>query len=318
MGRPAISTLEEDRKICQMYPNTKTKDIVIAFSYKFDQKQIRRIAKRYNVKKKGREALRHVEVSKDELKLSKIDMQNNQCRKGGKPNTAGTTLINDYFEKIDTSEKAYWLGFLYADGYIYERKNKTGGFSHRVELGLAETDIVHLHKFRYCIGSNKRISSKVSHLNGKEYKSNKLTIYGEEFAGHLINKGVVPRKSLILTYPDRSILPEKYDNAFIRGYFDGDGCVYGNHEEYSYNVNFVGTKAFLAKVNEILKKKAGLNIVAPGKKGRAFSIHFGGYENLVRLYEYMYKDSTVSLDRKRKHFQTIINTKKYVRACQAN
>ena len=56
--------------------------------------------------------------------------------------------------------------------------------------------------------------------------SKKITIYGDEFISNLINKGVVPRKSLILTYPDRSILPEKFDNAFIRGYFDGDVCVW--------------------------------------------------------------------------------------------
>ena len=62
-------------------------------------------------------------------------------------------------------------------------------------------------------------------------------------------------------------------------------------------------QAFLEKVNEILHSKLGLSIMSPQKKGRAFAIHFGGYENLVRLYEYMYKDSTVSLDRKRTHFQ---------------
>lgn len=314
MGRPAISTPEEDKEICQMYPESKTKDIVVAFNYKFSPKQIRQIAERYNVRKSGREMLRHVEDTERELKLSDDDIKNKRCRPGGQPNQAGTTLINNYFEKIDTSEKAYWLGFLYADGYVYDRK----GFSYRLELGLAARDLGHLHKFRYCIGSNKKITTKPVKCRGKEYMSKKITIYGEEFISNLINKGVVPRKSLILTYPDRSILPEKFDNAFIRGYFDGDGCVYGKHEDYSYDVNFVGTKAFLEKVNEILHSKLGLSIVSPQKKGRAFSIHFGGYENLVRLYEYMYKDSTVSLDRKRTHFQGIINTKKYVRASQTN
>lgn len=72
------------------------------------------------------------------------------------------------------------------------------------------------------------------------------------------------------------------------------------------------------KCKEYVEKITIYGIVSPQKKGRVFSIHFGGYENLVRLYAYMYKDSTVSLDRKRTHFQDIINTKKYVRACQTN
>ena len=54
MGRPAISTPEEDEKVCQLYPNTKTKDIVVAFNYKFTPAQIRRIAKRHDVRKEGR------------------------------------------------------------------------------------------------------------------------------------------------------------------------------------------------------------------------------------------------------------------------
>lgn len=318
MGRPAISTPEEDEKVCQLYPNTKTKDIVVAFNYKFTPAQIRRIAKRHDVRKEGRETLRHVEDAPEELHLSETDIQENLCRDGGKANCVGTTLINDYFEKIDTSEKAYWLGFLYADGYIYERKNKNSGVSRHLELGLSKADVVHIHKFRYCIGSNKKIALKPVRYKGKVYESSKLAIYGKDFINHLINKGVVPRKSLILTYPDRSILPEQFDNAFIRGYFDGDGCVYGNHKDYSYNVNFVGTKAFLTRINEILNLEMGMNMVTLELKGRAYILHFGGYENLVKLYEYMYKNSTVSLDRKRKHFHNIINTKKYVRACQDN
>lgn len=45
--------------------------------------------------------------------------------------------ILTYFENIDTEEKAYWLGFLYADGYVNANEDK-------IELCLAEKDFHHL------------------------------------------------------------------------------------------------------------------------------------------------------------------------------
>ena len=55
------------------------------------------------------------------------------------------------FEKIDTEDKAYWLGFLYADGSVGSKENK-------IELGLAEQDLHHIEKFRDFIGINNKIS----------------------------------------------------------------------------------------------------------------------------------------------------------------
>ena len=62
--------------------------------------------------------------------------------------SAKNVLYN--FEKIDTEEKAYWLGFLYADGSV-------GSKDDRIELGLAEKDFHHIEKFRDFIGINNKI-----------------------------------------------------------------------------------------------------------------------------------------------------------------
>ena len=45
------------------------------------------------------------------------------------------------FENIDNEEKAYWLGFLDADGSVGSKEDK-------IELGLAEKDLAHIEKFR--------------------------------------------------------------------------------------------------------------------------------------------------------------------------
>ena len=57
----------------------------------------------------------------------------------------------DYFSKIDTSDKAYWLGFLYADGCInrFYRGEKLKSMT--LELGLCYRDKEHLEKFKNCL-----------------------------------------------------------------------------------------------------------------------------------------------------------------------
>lgn len=299
-------------KIIDMYHDHSCKEIKEALDLNLSYKQIKGIAQRAGSRKDLEMLERHVEDSQYELELSIDQIRNLDHRPGAIGPKRKTSLDDNYFDTIDNSEKAYWLGFLYADGYIYERLNKNGEYSRRFELGLATTDEVHLHKFRYCIGSNKKLTRKKSHINGKEFSSVKLAIYGKKFSDDLVSKGVVPRKSLVLTFPNTDVLPEKYYSHFIRGYFDGDGCVSGNNDTYTYAVNFVGTFNFLAAIENIFHNEIGLNYVVVRKKGRAYQINYGGYHNFTKIYDYLYKDSCVSLDRKRKHFQQIINSKKYL------
>ena len=100
--------------------------------------------------------------------------------------SAKNVLYN--FETIDTEEKAYWLGFLYADGSV-------GSNDDRIELGLAERDLHHIEKFRDFIGINNKISYR------EKTKSYRYAFKSQNCKQDLINKGCVPRKSLILKYP---------------------------------------------------------------------------------------------------------------------
>lgn len=66
------------------------------------------------------------------IKKENIEIITNSTRK---------YIVDDVFEKIDTEEKAYWLGFLFADGYVGTNDNSVG-------LGLAIKDIEHVKKFK--------------------------------------------------------------------------------------------------------------------------------------------------------------------------
>ena len=134
--------------------------------------------------------------------------------------------ILPHFEKIDSEEKAYWLGFLYADGYISFSENK-------IELSLAEKDVHHIEKFRDFLGINNRICYRPS------VKAYRLSFRSDKCKQDLINQGCTPRKSLTLKFPTSKQVPYELIRHFIRGYFDGDGWF--SNTKCCFQVGLIGT-----------------------------------------------------------------------------
>ena len=159
----------------------------------------------------------------------------------------------NFFEKIDTEEKAYWLGFLYADGYVRVRK---GGSEVRLKLSIKDVD--HVKKFNDAVKSNNEIKIK-----GKFAIS---SVNQRKFVKHLVDKGCINKKSLIIKFP--YFLEENLKKHFIRGYFDGDGSVsisFKKNDKYKrkmLNVNFVsGSFDMLKSIGEIIS--FGCNVKIP-------------------------------------------------------
>lgn len=192
-------------------------------------------------------------------------------------------LNQDIFDKIDTEEKAYWLGFIYADGSI----------SHNVfELQLSNKDINHLNKFKKFLNWSNEIKLKDS------TNSVRISFRNKYFTNQLKNLGVVERKSLVLTFPNEKQVPKKLIRHFIRGYFDGDGCIHfrKNVIKKSVMINLLGTPIFLSvlrtyipiKVNKLYKNNGSDNTLVFQKTGN-------GAETF--LY-WLYNNSNIYLDRK--------------------
>lgn len=138
---------------------------------------------------------------------------------------------DDYFKVIDTEEKAYWLGFIFADGH-----NGTKGF----ELSLKESDVGHLEKFRTAIEGNMPIHYR------ERQKAYRIGVTSYEFRRNLENNGVTSNKSETAEFPS---LDSKLIRHFVRGYFDGDGSVgVYYHKPSNKNVlvvTLVGTEMML-------------------------------------------------------------------------
>ena len=82
--------------------------------------------------------------------ITKVFNENNFIRRTNKVNSRKYYLNDNYFEIIDSAEKAYWVGFIAADGYISKRES---GSSNRLGITLSEKDIEHLYKFNKCLNS---------------------------------------------------------------------------------------------------------------------------------------------------------------------
>lgn len=211
----------------------------------------------------------------------------------------------NYFEKIDSEDKAYWLGFMYADGNIHQTFNKTTGNLKctNTELSLQKSDESHLKKFIKSINSNHEVKYKEVKLNEKTYQAARVTITGKDFANNLIDKGCTPRKSLTITFPNEEILPKSLVRDFIRGYVDGDGCLHVKPSDHRYIVNIVGTYDFLKSIREILRENLGTYNVAIRQKGNAFQMNYSGKKNFAKITNYLYCDACTYLERKYEIYQ---------------
>ena len=160
----------------------------------------------------------------------------------------------DFFEKW-SPEMAYVLGFLYADGDIEDvRKSSRTQY---VTIASVDRDI--LESIKKALGSghnlNYRAPRKVTYRNGKTYESRgiyRLRIGSKKMFNDLLKLGLSPRKSLTIKFPDD--IPDNCLNHFIRGYFDGDGCITikngtgKNGQAILHGVNVIftsGSKLFL-------------------------------------------------------------------------
>lgn len=214
-----------------------------------------------------------------------------------------------FFQNIDSEEKAYWLGFMYADGYVMAKTNGVG-------LGVALKDIDHLKKYNLALNYPKGLKVSETHQFGSKEHANKdgKTLYmvrtiitNKWLKEDLIACGCVPNKSLILTFPSEDIFKESEQYTkeqlilhFIRGYFDGDGTL-GLYPHSRTNPTLeeslliVGTKDFLEGVQKYLGK--GYLMQKPNCNEATYRLGYST-SKAFNAAEKLYKNATVYLDRK--------------------
>lgn len=213
-----------------------------------------------------------------------------------------------FFEVIDTEEKAYWLGFLYADGYIVQTKEKS-----KIRLGIQSRDEEHLQKFLESLKSNYKICHSRKIMDGKEYYLSFVDIVSVKMVKDIIALGCTPCKTFTQIFPSDDIVPKKFQLAFIRGFFDGDGCITKTKDKYkkidgtqrdNYRLFFMGTENMISHIKQILNLSSNRIY----KEGKVYKVYvYGNKKTYQILSEYIYKDATIYLERKYKKFLELKN-----------
>lgn len=201
----------------------------------------------------------------------------------------------NYFETIDTEHKAYWLGFIFADGYV--TKNQT------FEITLKSTDSYMLEILKCDIQSNVPLMNKTINLKNHTYEAVRLGISRKQFGQHLMQKGVIPNKSAIVRIPFNDI-PLNLMNHFIRGYFDGNGCVSivtaknRNPTRNSVTISIgSGSLEMIHDIQSVLDNE-GIHFTVIGKSNVYHEMRVFKNVEKERFFNYIYKDATIFLARK--------------------
>lgn len=205
----------------------------------------------------------------------------------------------DFFENIDTEEKAYWLGLMFADGYIVNHENRYGEDS--FGLTLAEDSLDSIEKFKKSLHATNPILYDNSKSIGQPLA--KIVLTSQKTVNDLIDKGCVKQKSLILQPPKK--VPEKLLSHFIRGFFDGDGSLMKyNYNNYpSYNINFTTTYEMAIWLRDIFGKGD-----VHKEKRRDFTWYYsiGGNRQVLDICHYMYDEATIWMNRKYARYQELL------------
>lgn len=202
-------------------------------------------------------------------------------------------FLNDsYFSKIDTEEKAYWLGFIAADGCVYQR-DKGGSI---LSFNLNIRDKNHLEKFLKAIDSSAIIKERKGSGFGENTTIAHLEINSTLMVKNLKEYGIIPKKSLVLKPPIGKI-EEKYYLSYIKGYFDGDGSIY--ESSTNFVIGFCGTYEMLKWIKNQLSLNNKLEKRFNDNKN-SFYFRIGGTHKVLETLQKFYFTSKISLDRKEK------------------
>lgn len=196
-----------------------------------------------------------------------------------------TNMNYDFFENIDSSTKAYFAGFFKADGYVDKTRN-------RFAIRIHEQDIEILHRF--CDALNLPISRinrlKQSGDSGRYYVE--IAVTNEQFV-----KPILDIK--FETFLEK--IPEEFAYDFIRGYFDGDGCIaYQDIKKLKFQMNIMGNPSddhmlvYIQKYFQItmyLDKRSDLPLLKTGSRSVIFD-----------FADKIYKSANLYLTRKKTKF----------------
>lgn len=210
----------------------------------------------------------------------------------------------DFFKSINTEEKAYILGFICADGHI-------DGESYRIKIALKDGDYKLLESIRNAMHSTHPIERNIQRLNPYKKSDNQIlyqcsiSFNGKELVTPLINMGLSGKKTYNLNGSIMNLIPESLIRHFLRGYFDGDGCISWD-KRYSSGkkstIHVAGNYDFLQNsFNKYFPTNCNLKLYK--KSAQCYDYTIQDKREVLRFLAFLYNDANIYLERKYKLYQ---------------
>lgn len=245
LGKKIIFSEEQIEKIIKMY-NDGISMVKIAEQFNCSNKTIGRLLKKENIESRGNRKI---------------------------------FFNEEIFNNIDNAEKAYWIGFITADGYV----NEDRGF---LSIKLQYSDIKHLKKFTKFIGcSEDNIVIKYHNITGKPLC--RICLNSKKLVNSLIRLNIRQNKS---TNEHVAPIPNEFIKDYIRGIIDGDGHI------DKERIDICNSIEVLTYIKEYLNEKCYTTI---GKICNHYNTHrIFICKNRGLALKHLYYDNCICLDRK--------------------
>lgn len=306
MGRYNVTTISEEQEleIIDLFLNTKMSLVDIAKQYNRKSKDfIYRILKKHNIDTNRRHVANKLLEREIQEIIEMYQTKNISCAKIAEQynvteSTIARVLKNHniarrkhyahtfneyYFDKIDTPNKAYLLGFLYADGCI--QKNNV------VSIIVHQKDIEILQMFKKELNA----SNEISEVKSKPHV--RIFFCSKHMCDTLINIGCRHNKTYSLSFPN---IDDVYKYDFIRGFMDGDGSIslISRRDKKYISLSFTGTLEMMQELKRIFNMDSKIRFY----RG-AYSIHIGKTEDVLRILNNIYNNAELYMTRKFKKYQ---------------
>lgn len=213
-------------------------------------------------------------------------------------------LNEDYFENVNNQNKAYVLGFLYADGNVSKEK-------YNIQLSLQEGDKHILEAISKDMETNTPLVYRKSACCNTWQDQYALSLHSRKMHMDLCKLGVVPNKTHGITYP--YFLSEDLHRHFIRGVLDGDGCIHppsGKNGKIK-SVDICGTYNFCKQLKEIIETRLDIHCsvikVNNNPKQTTYRTTVSGGIQVSKFLDWIYCDANLYLYRKYDLYQKYYN-----------
>jgi hypothetical protein len=261
------------KNIINFYKTTKSLEKTVLKFEKYSQQTIFRLLKKNNV-----------DTSLDLESLSRAKTK--------------YKIDRNYFEKINTRDKAYILGLLFADGAVCKNVKQ-------VRLKLTDVDL--LKTVNKHLKYNKPLI-KLTKEKDHHKDISMIIICCSKIYNDLIKHGCKPNKTYDSHLP---VVSKKYMPDFCRGFFDGDGCIYYTKKYQASEVSMVSTVDFCAELGEYLLTQNIKTSYSQNKRhdDRILTLRIRDIQSVINYYKLIYKNigGQIFLKRKLEHYNQLIN-----------